>query len=82
MYDSGYTYAFFFLPDGLSLIVTKYSGLQLLTQIVIADNTTLKWRGLVSALVSVPFLLNAFVGPNISTWVLQNVGWRWGCELF
>lgn len=58
---------------------TQCSGLQLLTQIIIADITTLKWRGLVSSLVSAPFLINAFVGANISTAVLGHAGWRWGC---
>ena len=37
------------------------SGLQLLTSVIIADITTLKWRGLVSGLTSAPFIINAFV---------------------
>jgi len=57
-----------------------YTGLQLLTQIVIADNTTLKWRGLVSGLMSAPFIVNAFVSANISANVLSGAGWRWGCK--
>lgn len=56
-----------------------YTGLQLLTQIIIADITTLKWRGLVSGLISLPFIINAFVGSNIATNVLNGAGWRWGC---
>ena len=56
-----------------------YSGLQLLTQIIIADITTLKWRGLVSALTSSPFIINAFVGSNLANIVLERLGWRWGC---
>lgn len=59
-----------------------FRGLQLLTQIIIADITTLKWRGLVSSLTSTPFIINAFVGANISTGVLQHAGWRWGCACF
>lgn len=55
------------------------SGLQLLTQIIIADITTLKWRGLVSSLTSLPFVVNGFVGPNIATSILTHSGWRWGC---
>lgn len=57
----------------------RTSGLQLLTQIIIADITTLKWRGLVSSLISMPFIINAFVGANISAAVIEHAGWRWGC---
>ncbi|PSS03712.1 hypothetical protein PHLCEN_2v3966 [Hermanssonia centrifuga] len=57
-------------------------GLQLLTQVIIADITTLKWRGLVSALTSAPFIINAFVGANISTQVLEHSNWRWGYGMF
>lgn len=48
-------------------------------QIIIADNTTLEWRGLITGLSSLPFIVNSFVGPNIATAVLGTVGWRWGC---
>ncbi|TDL21860.1 MFS general substrate transporter [Rickenella mellea] len=62
------------------------SGLQLLTQIIIADTTTLKHRGLLSSLVSLPFVVNAFIGPNISSRVLnwggEGAGWRWGYGMF
>ncbi|KAI0329355.1 drug:h+ antiporter [Cubamyces sp. BRFM 1775] len=58
------------------------SGLQLLTQIIIADITTLKWRGLVSSLTSAPFIINAFIGSNVSTQVLEHSTWRWGYGMF
>ncbi|KAJ7905680.1 major facilitator superfamily domain-containing protein [Mycena olivaceomarginata] len=45
---------------GVLLYAMQVGGLQLLTQVVIADITTLKWRGLVLSLNSVPFLINAF----------------------
>lgn len=61
--------------------LSGYTGLQLLTQIIIADITTLKWRGLVSALISLPFVVNAFIGSNISSDVIFGAGWRWGCTL-
>ncbi|KZT25469.1 drug:h+ antiporter [Neolentinus lepideus HHB14362 ss-1] len=65
-----------------SMYDSPHSGLQLLTQIIIADITTLKWRGLVSALVSSPFLINAWVGANIADSILKNAGWRWGYRMF
>lgn len=64
------------------ILFSGYTGLQLLTQVIIADITTLKWRGLVSALTSSPFIINAFIGANISTAVLEHSNWRWGCKSF
>ena len=54
-------------------------GLQLLTSVVVADITDLKWRGFVSGMTSAPFIINAFVGANISTGILTHANWRWGC---
>ncbi|KAL1747554.1 major facilitator superfamily domain-containing protein [Schizophyllum fasciatum] len=67
---------------GIILYAVGYTGLQLLTQIIIADITTLKWRGLVSSLISAPFIINAFVGSNISAQVVGRSGWRWGYGMF
>jgi hypothetical protein len=64
------------------VLCSGYTGLQLLTSIIIADITSLRWRGLVSALTTAPFILNAFVGAALSSAVLNSVGWRWGCECF
>ncbi|KAF9522452.1 major facilitator superfamily domain-containing protein [Crepidotus variabilis] len=58
---------------GTVLYAVGYTGLQLLTQVIIAEITTLKWRGLVSGLMS---------APNNATNVLQGVGWRWGYGMF
>lgn len=73
-----------YVRDQFAFVVRKLtdidSGLQILTQIMIADITTLRWRGLVVSLVSAPFLVNAFVGSNISTAVIEHLGWRWGCK--
>ncbi|KAG6814897.1 hypothetical protein H0H93_011822, partial [Arthromyces matolae] len=63
-------------------IILYAIGLQLLTQIIIADITTLKWRGLVSALISMPFIINAFIGANVSASVIAHAGWRWGYGMF
>ncbi|KAJ6502389.1 drug:h+ antiporter [Mycena sanguinolenta] len=67
---------------GIVLYTIGYTGLQLLMQVVIADMTTLKWRGLVISLNSLPFLVNAFVGSNISAAILEHAGWRWGYGMF
>ncbi|KAJ7685349.1 drug:h+ antiporter [Mycena polygramma] len=67
---------------GIALYAIGFTGLQLLTQVVIADITTLKWRGLVLSLNSLPFLINAFVGSNISAAIIEHAGWRWGYGMF
>ncbi|KAG2353161.1 major facilitator superfamily domain-containing protein [Suillus spraguei] len=70
------------IAGGIVLYAVGYTGLQLLTQIIIADITTLAWRGLVVSLVNAPFLVNAFIGPNISAAVVEQLGWRWGYVMF
>ncbi|KAH8092201.1 drug:h+ antiporter [Cristinia sonorae] len=67
---------------GIIPFSSGYTGLQLLTQVIIADITTLKWRALVSALCTAPFIINGFIGANVSTAVLEHVGWRWGYGMF
>jgi MFS family permease len=57
-----------------------YTGLQLLTQIIIADITSLKWRGFVSGMIFLPFVVNAFIGSNVAAGVVAHAGWRWGCK--
>ncbi|KAI0742084.1 drug:h+ antiporter [Daedaleopsis nitida] len=70
------------LAAGIILYAVGYTGLQLLTSVIVADITTLKWRGLVSALTSAPFIINAFVGSNVATSVITHSGWRWGYGMF
>lgn len=53
-----------------------YTGLQMLLQIIVADITTLRWRGLVGGLVTAPFIVNIFVSAEIAAGVLPD--WRWG----
>ncbi|KAF9046927.1 drug:h+ antiporter [Hymenopellis radicata] len=54
------------VAGGIILYAVGYTGLQLLTQIIIADITTLQWRGVVSGLISLPFIINAFIGSNMA----------------
>ncbi|KAI5118116.1 hypothetical protein M0805_003470 [Coniferiporia weirii] len=89
VYAVGYTYVLSIIKVGFetetSILFPPFaylSGLQLLTQIIIADLTTLKWRALVSSFTSLPFLVNGFVGPNIATSVLKHSSWRWGYGMF
>ncbi|GAA5964033.1 hypothetical protein JCM3765_007847 [Sporobolomyces pararoseus] len=59
-----------------------YASLQILLQIVIADCTNLRWRGLVSSLTSIWFFINAFVSSNIAQGVLKTSNWHWGYGMF
>ncbi|RXK36198.1 hypothetical protein M231_06542 [Tremella mesenterica] len=68
------------IAGGEILYAFGYTGLQMLQQIVIADMTSLRWRGLVSGLVSAPFIINNFVAAEIAEGVLPN--WRWGYGMF
>ncbi|KZS87432.1 MFS general substrate transporter [Sistotremastrum niveocremeum HHB9708] len=70
------------IAAGIIIYAVGYTGLQLLTQIIIADITSLKWRGLISSLTSSPFIVNAFVGANVAGAVLERAGWRWGYGMF
>ncbi len=78
-------YAVFVFPIfrvSISINITRsgYTGLQLLTSIIIADITSLQWRGFAVGMTSLPFIINAFIGSNVSTQVLEGAGWRWGCK--
>ncbi|KAK6905574.1 hypothetical protein I203_106404 [Kwoniella mangroviensis CBS 8507] len=68
------------IAGGQVLYSFGYTGLQMLQQIVIADMTNLRWRGLVTGLVSAPFIINNFVSAEIAEGVLPN--WRWGYAMF
>ncbi|KAI0666920.1 drug:h+ antiporter [Trametes maxima] len=67
---------------GIILYAIGYTGLQLLTSVIIADITTLQWRGIVSGMTSLPFLFNAFIGSNVSNFFLEHLNWRWGYAMF
>ncbi|GAA5883462.1 hypothetical protein JCM16303_003809 [Sporobolomyces ruberrimus] len=67
---------------GAVLYYFGYASLQILIQIVIADCTNLRWRGLVSSLTSIWFFINAFVSSNIAQGVLSTSNWHWGYGMF
>ncbi|KAF5326808.1 hypothetical protein D9619_005120 [Psilocybe cf. subviscida] len=70
------------VAGGVILYTISHTALTLLPQIFIAYMTTLKWRRLVSELISLPFVVNAFVGVNISASIPQRSGWLWGDVIF
>jgi len=70
------------LSAGQVIYSLGYTGLQLVIQIIIADVTTLRYRALVSSLISLPFIINAFVASNVSAAVMAHSTWRWGYGMF
>ncbi|KAK0459375.1 MFS general substrate transporter [Desarmillaria tabescens] len=57
------------------------TGLDLVTDIVVADLSPLKWRGFATALPSSPYIINAFVAAEITNGFLPGK-WRWGYGIF
>ncbi|KAG8906768.1 hypothetical protein FRC01_007900 [Tulasnella sp. 417] len=72
------------IAGGIVVYAMGYTGLQVLTSIIVADITSLQYRGLVQGLTSAPFILNAFISAFISESVLGPTfsGWRWGYGMF
>ncbi|PWN51464.1 MFS general substrate transporter [Violaceomyces palustris] len=59
------------------------AGLDLITDIIVADLTPLQWRGVMTALTSAPYIINAYVGSEIAThFIDMKNGWRWGYGMF
>ena len=56
------------------------TGLQILTQVFIADTSDLVNRALFSSLPDIPFLITVWVGPPIAQSLLPD--WRWGYGLW
>ncbi|GAA6052826.1 hypothetical protein JCM3770_006271 [Rhodotorula araucariae] len=77
---------------GAIIYYVGYASLQILIQIIIADCTNLRWRGLISSLTSIWFFVNAFVSSNIAQGILRphlndegvlvTNNWHWGYAMF
>ncbi|PBK61276.1 MFS general substrate transporter [Armillaria solidipes] len=57
------------------------TGLDLVTDIIVADLSPLKWRGFATALPSSPYIINAFISAEITNGFLPGK-WRWGYGIF
>ncbi len=58
------------------------TGMQILNQIIVADITSSKWRGLANGLVNLPFMIIPWCSAFIVDSALTNIGWRWGIGMF
>ncbi|KAJ0340152.1 hypothetical protein COL154_010449 [Colletotrichum chrysophilum] len=59
-----------------------WSGLTYSIDVITADSTNLKNRGLAFAFTSSPYIITAFAGPKSAEGFLDNVNWRWGFGCF
>jgi hypothetical protein len=48
--------------------------------LILADITSLQWRGFVNGAINLPYVVNAFVGAEITAGIngYSTNGWRWG----
>lgn len=58
------------------------TGMQILNQIIVADITSSRWRGLANGLVNLPFMIIPWCSAFIVDSALANIGWRWGIGMF
>ncbi|KAF7551729.1 hypothetical protein G7046_g7632 [Stylonectria norvegica] len=59
-----------------------WSGLIYSVDVITADSTKLKNRGLAFAFTSSPYMITAFAGAKASEGFLEHVSWRWGFGCF
>ncbi|KID93553.1 Major facilitator superfamily domain, general substrate transporter, partial [Metarhizium majus ARSEF 297] len=65
---------------GICFTSVGKSGLDLLSDIIVADLTPLQWRGFFSACLSLPFVVTVPVNGFIAQGFVDN--WRWGLGMF
>ncbi|KAK2737879.1 Siderophore transporter [Onygenales sp. PD_40] len=59
-----------------------YTGIILLVEVLIADTTSLRSRLLFSYIPALPFLINSWVGGNVTSSVLSHINWQWGIGMW
>ncbi|KAI7217037.1 hypothetical protein KC333_g4487 [Hortaea werneckii] len=66
---------------GIAFTACGKSGLDLLSDIIVADLTPLQWRAFCGALLSTPFLITVPLDGFISAGFVPD-NWRWGLGMF
>ncbi|KAI0162069.1 general substrate transporter [Xylariaceae sp. FL1272] len=62
--------------------LTGFSGMTYCVDVITADASKLKNRGLAYAFTSSPYIIIAFAGPTASQDFYEKYGWRWGFGAF
>ena len=59
-----------------------FSGMIYCVDVITADASSLKHRGIAFAFTSSPYVITAFAGPKAAEGFYQNINWRWGYGCF
>lgn len=59
-----------------------FGGIIYTVDVITADVSKLKNRGLAYAFTSSPYMISAFAGPKASDDFYNNISWRWGFGAF
>lgn len=59
-----------------------FSGMTYCVDVITADASSLKHRGLAFAFTSSPYMISAFAGPKAAEGFYENINWRWGYGCF
>lgn len=57
------------------------AGIDLVSSLIVADLTPLKWRGLLTSFLSTPYIINTWFAGLISDAIVKR-NWRWGYGMF
>lgn len=66
---------------GSVFISIGQSGISLMNMIIVADTTKLKWRSFFTSLLSLPYLVTAWISGYIVEDIISG-NWRWGYGMF
>jgi MFS family permease len=55
-----------------------FGGMIYCVDVITADSSSLKHRGLAFAFTSSPYIITAFAGPKAAEGFYNNINWRWG----
>jgi MFS family permease len=59
-----------------------FGGMIYCVDVITADSSSLKHRGLAFAFTSSPYIITAFAGPKAAEGFYNNINWRWGFGTF
>lgn len=59
-----------------------FSGLIYCVDVITADSSSLKHRGIAFAFTSSPYMITAFAGPKAAESFYEQISWRWGYGVF
>jgi MFS family permease len=59
-----------------------FGGMTYCIDVITADVSSLRHRGLAFAFTSSPYIITAFAGPKAAEGFYQNINWRWGFGTF